>query len=160
MLPALLLPAPALASAGERAETVRLLRSRLEEGERALRSSRLDEAETFFREALERAADLNEPNLLLARAVDGLADLHRLRGRHAEAETLYLRSVAMWERLLGERQPRLATSLHNLGVVLIEQDKTEPAERTLTRALAIWEATLGADSPEARNTRRALRSLR
>jgi hypothetical protein len=65
----------------------------------------------------------------------------------------------MWVKLLGENQPRLATTLHNLGTVYIESGRPADAEPHLSRALAIWESTLGPDSPEAANTRRALAGL-
>ena len=77
--------------------------------------------------------------MLLARALDGLADVRRAQQDWSEAEGLYLRSAAMWESLLGPDQPRLATTLHNLGVVYLRQDKASEAEVALQRALALWE---------------------
>lgn len=148
-----------VAGAERRGPDVKAVRSLLDEAESALAESRLEEAEDLFARAVELARDRNDSNLPLARAVDGLADVKRLQRRFAEAEKLYLRSTEMWVVLLGENQPRLATTLHNLGAVYIELGRPAEAEPHLSRALAIWEATLGPDSPEAANTRRALARL-
>ena len=109
----------------------------------------------MFREAREDAASLGPASLPLARATDGLADVHRMQGRPGRAAELYRRSAALWISLLGPRQPRLATTLHNLAAVYEAQNRPELALPQLRRALEIWEATLGPDSPQARNTRRA-----
>jgi len=86
--------------------------------------------------------------------------VHRLEGRPARAVDLYLRSIEIWESVLGPGQPRLATSLHNLGVTYLALDRPDEAAPLWRRALAIWETTLGPDSPQARNTRSLYRRLR
>jgi tetratricopeptide (TPR) repeat protein len=140
--------------------TVERLRATLQAAQRGVEDGRYEEAGTLFRQAVHEATDLGPPdNLLLARAMDGLADVRRLSGRLDEAAELYLRSSRMWESLLGERQPRLATTLHNLAMVYVALGQPDRATPQLRRALAIWEATLGASSPQAANTRRALRQL-
>ena len=111
-------------------------------------------AETRYLEVIGDAEDPQRANVLLARALDGLADVRRSQERWPEAEALYLRSAEMWERLLGPDQPRLATTLHNLGVVYLRQGKTQDAETALQRALSLWETALGEGSIEAENTRR------
>lgn len=148
-----------VAEAEERGSDVKAVRSLLDDAESALADRRLDEAAALFRRAADIAQERGNRNLPLARAVDGLADVNRLQRRFAEAEKLYLRSMEMWIVLLGEEQPRLATTLHNLGAVYIELGRPAEAEPHLSRALTIWEATLGPDSPEATNTRRALARL-
>jgi len=131
----------------------------LHAAERQVEEGRFEEAGKLFRQVIDGATSLGDPNLPLARAVDGLADVQRLSGRLDEAAGLYLRSSRMWEALLGKRQPRLATTLHNLGLVYVAQGHPDRATPPLRRALAIWEATLGAGSAQAANTRRALRQL-
>jgi len=151
--------ATTVAAAEERGPDVKAVRSLLDEAEKALAERRLDDAATLFQSAAEIARTRSHPNLPLARSLDGLADVHRLQRRFDEAVTLYLRSTEMWASLLGENQPRLATSLHNLGVAYIELGRPAEAEPHLSRALTIWEATFGPDSAEAANTRRALARL-
>ncbi len=134
-------------------------RAMLHDAERTVQEGRFEVAGRLFRQVADEAAGLGDPNLPLARAIDGLADVQRLGGRLDEAAELYLRSSRMWESLFGERQPRLATTLHNLAMVYVAQGDPDRATPQLRRALAIWEATLGAGSPQAANTRRALRQL-
>ena len=134
-------------------------RTALHAAERGVEEGRFEEAGKIFRQVVDEATSLGDPNLPLARAIDGLADVQRLTGRLDEAADLYLRSARMWESLLGEHQPRLATTLHNLAMVYVAQGHPERATPHLDRALSIWEATLGPRSPQAANTRRALRQL-
>ena len=136
------------------------VRATLHAAERGLNDGRYDEAGKLFRQAMNEATGLGHPdNLPLARAIDGLADVERIRGHLDQAAQLYLRSSRMWESLLGEQQPRLATTLHNLAMVYVVQGHPDRATPRLRRALAIWDTTLGANSPQAANTRRALRQL-
>jgi tetratricopeptide (TPR) repeat protein len=129
-------------------------RDSLEIAEHAADDGDLKVAEAHYREVIDDAEDPRQANVLLARALDGLADVRRAQQNWSEAEGLYLRSAEMWESLLGPDQPRLATTLHNLGVVYLHQDKAREAEVALQRALALWERALGQDSIEAENTRR------
>jgi tetratricopeptide (TPR) repeat protein len=142
--------------ADSRGATLERLRATLNEAERELDDGRLARAGELYRQAREEAAGLGDANLPLARALDGLADVHRLAGRPADAAQLYLRSAALWERLLGERQPRLAITLHNLGVVYLAQDRPDLAAPQLRRAMGIWSETLGPTSPQALETERTL----
>lgn len=135
-------------------------RTKIAAAEKAAEQDREEEAETLYREVLDQSAELDDSGLLVARAVDGLADLCRRQERLAEARDLYLRSAGMWERLLGPRQPRLAVTLHNLGLVETARGDHAAAEAHLLRALAIWEESFGADSAQAENTRRAQRRVR
>jgi tetratricopeptide (TPR) repeat protein len=144
------------AAALSRGPLTEKLRATLREAERELDGGRLSSAGALYREALAESAPLGETSLPRARALDGLADVERLSGRPAEAVALYARSIPLWERLLGRRQPRLATTLHNLGVAHLDQGRSDLAMPHLRRALEIWEASLGATSAEARNTRRLL----
>jgi len=145
--------------AGSRGERVERLRATLSEAERELDDGHLARAADLYRQVSEEASSLGRANLPLARALDGLADVHRLAGRPADAAELYLRSAVMWETLLGKRQPRLATTLHNLGIVYLAQDRRDLAAPQLRRALEIWEATLGPASPQALETDRVLRRI-
>jgi hypothetical protein len=87
------------------------VRKTLSEAQEELDERHLERAAALYRQAGDEASALGDPSLPLARALDGLADVHRLAGRPADAADLYLRSAAMWETLLGDRQPRLATTL-------------------------------------------------
>jgi tetratricopeptide (TPR) repeat protein len=148
-----------LAASGTVAQTrgrlLERLRSTLGEADRALSDGRLARAEELYSSAGDAASKLGPSNLPLARALDGLADVHRLAGRPARAAELYLRALEIWEPLLGPRQPRLATTLYNLGAVYVALERPDLAAQHLRRAIEIWEATLGPQSAEALNARRA-----
>jgi tetratricopeptide (TPR) repeat protein len=147
---ALILGGPAGAALpSARGQAVAALRHDLTEAERVLSAGRIDEAQELYEAAVRRAEQISGESLLMARATDGLADARRVAGRAREAEELYLRAVPLWIALLGERQPRLAVTLHNLAAVLVVQGRAPEALPHLRRALAIWETTSGPDSPEA-----------
>jgi len=152
----LTLAACGLVDAGEaRGRIVERTRATLVRAQRSFDDGELDRAAELFREAREDATSLGTLSLPLARATDGLADVHRMQGRPARAVDLYLRSSALWSALLGPRQPRLATTLHNLAAAYEALGRPELAVPQLRRALEIWEATLGPDSAQAQATRRA-----
>lgn len=159
---AVALALPALGAgrpSAERAETVRAVSTDLDAAAAALDGGRADEAAALYRGALDAARSLGSADLLVARAADGLADVHRLAGRFGDAEPLYVEAARLLERSLGPAQPRLATTLHNLGVTRWRDGRPAAALPVLRRALSIWEAALGPDSAEARNTRRAIRAV-
>lgn len=67
--------------------------------------------------------------------------------QYVDAEPLLLAALAEAERL-GLQDPRLATSLHNLGELYRLQTKYTQAEPFYWRALPIWAGTVGANHPE------------
>jgi tetratricopeptide (TPR) repeat protein len=150
----LLLAAPTCALAARSGEWAVTARSELDLAERAVAEGRLAAAAEHYERA--RRASAASGGLLLARALDGMADLAALRGDLAAAADGYGRAATIFETALGPNQPRLATTLHNLGVVQARLGRTAPARAALERALAIWDATLGPASTEAVNSRRAL----
>jgi len=131
-------------------------RRQLEQAESAEAAGRIDEAEPLFRAVIDAAEPVAPRHLLLARALDGLADLCREQSRWGEAAEAYTRAAGLWGTLLGEDQPRLAVTLHNLGVVQLELGRADDARANLERALAIFESAYGPASEQARNTRRAV----
>ncbi|HAA26653.1 MAG TPA: tetratricopeptide repeat-containing protein, partial [Cyanobacteria bacterium UBA8553] len=44
-----------------------------------------------------------------------LAALYKVQGNYSQAEPLYQRSLAIWEKALGSEHPNVATSLNNLA---------------------------------------------
>ena len=69
------------------------------------------------------------------------------RGRYAEAEPLYQRSVAIKEQALGPDHPSLATSLNNLALLFKAQGRYAEAESLYQRSVTIKEQALGSDHP-------------
>ena len=130
-------------SSQPRADRMAGWRVMLEAADHALRSDRPEEAERIYRELMDAAAKIDDESLLVARAVDGMADLCRDSDRLPEALEYYRRAARMWERLLGPRQPRRATTLHNLAVVEMTLGELEAARGHLLEALSIWEESFG-----------------
>ena len=135
-------------------------REALAEAERLLRAGDAGAAEDQYRGVIDASEASGEAGLLVARAVDGLADIYRQQERFDEARELYARSAAMWERLLGSRQPRLAVTLHNLALVEAARGERGDAERHLLRAIEIFEGSLGGDSAWAEASRERYAALR
>jgi tetratricopeptide (TPR) repeat protein len=144
-------PSPSAA----RAERLRTVLATLGQAEQAVRSDLPSEARALYAQAEALAQALGEPNLPLARAIDGLADLDRAEGLLDDAARRYARAASMWPVLLGDGQPRLATTLHNLGAVYLAQGRLDEADRAFSQALSIWEETLGSGSAEAEQARQA-----
>jgi len=144
--------------AASRGGLIERLRSSLAEADRERDDGHLEPAAALYRQVRDQATALGTTNLPLARAIDGLADVLRLAGRPAEAAPLYRHSARLWELLLGDRQPRLAVTLHHLGTVRLALGQPDLALPPLRRALGIWRETLGPDAPETRNTEKVLRA--
>ena len=81
-------------------------------------------------------------------SLNNLALLYYAQGKYAEAEPLYQRSLAIWEKALGPEHPDVATSLNNLAALYRAQGKYAEAEPLYQRALAIREKTLGPEHPD------------
>ena len=60
-----------------------------------------------------------------------------VQGRYAEAEPLYRRSLAIWEKALGPDHPNVATSFDNYAALLRETGRTAEADEMDARAKAI-----------------------
>ena len=72
-----------------------------------------------------------------------LALLYFTQGKYNEAEPLYLRSLSIKEKQLGENHPDVATSLNNLAGLYLYQGKYNEVESLFLRSLSIGENQLG-----------------
>ncbi len=85
----------------------------------------------------------NHPSV--AKSLNDLASLYKLRGRYAQAEPLYKRALTILERALGADDPEVATSMNNLAVLYEIQGHYAQAESLFKRSLAISEKALGSE---------------
>jgi tetratricopeptide (TPR) repeat protein len=69
------------------------------------------------------------------------------QARHAEAEPLMRRAVAVAEAGFGRQHLRVATALNNLAQLLQDTQRLDEAETCMRRALTIDEARLGREHP-------------
>jgi tetratricopeptide (TPR) repeat protein len=80
--------------------------------------------------------------------LNNLAAIAEARGNTAQAESLYLRSLQIREKVLGSDHPQVATSLNNLALLYSRSlGRYSEAERYFRRALSILERSCGANHP-------------
>ncbi|HEY1348075.1 MAG TPA: FxSxx-COOH system tetratricopeptide repeat protein [Ktedonobacteraceae bacterium] len=72
----------------------------------------------------------------------------RARGRYAEAEPLYQRSLRLYERLLGSEHPEVARTLNYLAILYWSQGRYSEAEPLYLRTLHIREQVEGPEHPD------------
>ena len=111
------------------------------EGSKASGRGFYSDAETHYLAAL-KAIESEPPDRRLALTLNNLALSYRRQRRYAEAEPLYKRALAVWEKLHGPEHQGVATTLGNLGMLYRDQRKYVEAEPLLKRSLAIREKAL------------------
>lgn len=97
--------------------------------------------------ALDSVTPDTDARQALARALNEVALLFKIRAEYAAAEPLYRRALAICEVSLGPDHPEVAKSLNNLASLLEDTGCAAEAEPLYRRALAINEASLGPDHP-------------
>jgi tetratricopeptide (TPR) repeat protein len=85
--------------------------------------------------------------------LNNLAALCHATGREKEAEGLYLRALAIKEKLLGANHPDIGVTLNNLAVVYKSQRRFAEAAQLYRRALAIFETALDPSHPKVTTCR-------
>ncbi|MBE9006912.1 CHAT domain-containing protein, partial [Fortiea sp. LEGE XX443] len=73
----------------------------------------------------------------VANSLNNLAQLYRTQGNYQQAEPLYLRSLAILEKVLGKEHPNVATSLNNLAALYLAKGDITRATDFLRRGLEI-----------------------
>ena len=116
-------------------------------GQEAYDQARYDEAEESFLAALKEAETFEPEDSRLATSLNNLAMLYYSQGNYGEAEPLYQRALAIWEKARGPEHPNLALGLNTLAALYFTQGKYGEAEPLLQRALAIAEKALGPEHP-------------
>ena len=77
---------------------------------------------------------------------------HQLQGQYTQAEAMYTRAIAGFEKGPVIDRRLLATTLHNLGAAYRELRRLEDAKQALSRALALRQDAYGDDHPLTANT--------
>ena len=73
----------------------------------------------------------------MATSLNNLAVLYHAQGRYAEAELLYQRALAIYEKTLGPEHPNVADLLENHAEFLRATDRNEEARAFEARAQMI-----------------------
>ena len=95
------------------------------------------EAEKQWSAALQEAVKFGPEDPRLATSLNNLALLYNDQEKYAEAEPLYQRSLAIWEKALGPEHPSVALSLENYAALLREMGREDEAAKMEARAQAI-----------------------
>ena len=119
----------------------------IDAGTKAYQQSQYAEAEKQFVAALHEAEKFGQQDGRLATSLNNLALVQKTQGRHAEAEPLHQRALAIREKALGPQHPHVPTSLNNLAMVYRAQGRYAEAEPLCRRSLAILDKALGPEHP-------------
>ncbi|KAI9776252.1 MAG: hypothetical protein M1839_000486 [Geoglossum umbratile] len=112
------------------------------------------------REYLRELDELDESDLLsLRRSAFTLGVFYRIQGRLAEAEAMYKRALAGYEKALGPDHTSTLDTVNNLGGLYSDQGRLAEAEAMYKRALAGNEKALGPDHTSTLDTVNNLGSL-
>jgi tetratricopeptide (TPR) repeat protein len=112
-----------------------------------IKQNRYSEATILAKQILEaREKMLGADNPDVADALHNLAWLYRAQNRFDDAEPLYKRSLAIFERV--HDYPNVASVASDLAAVYMPQGRYADAEPLYKRALAIRETNLGPDHPD------------
>ena len=94
-----------------------------------------------------------------ANLLNKLALLYFNEGNYDKAEPLYLQSLKIKKKKLGDKDPEFAGTLNNLGLLYLYQNKYEKVEPLLLDALAINKKVLGEKHPNYANSLNSLAML-
>ena len=73
----------------------------------------------------------------MASSLNNLGSVYEKERRYSEAEALYKRALAIWEKVLGPEHRQLAASLNNLAECYYRRGHYREAEALLQRSLSI-----------------------
>lgn len=104
---------------------------------------------------------IGSENSVVADSLDTLAILHSERGNYNQAESLFQRALAIYDKLENRREnlPVVARILNNLAGLYQNQGNYNQAEPLLKRALTIFEKLKGQEDTETRNVLSNLATL-
>lgn len=102
------------------------------------------DAERCYREALVSTGD--EINVNTATICNNLASLYFQKGDAEKTEALFLKSLDIYRRVLGEDHLHVGHALNNLGVFYTDTSRLDEAEQVQRQANAIYRKHLGEHS--------------
>lgn len=139
-------------------------RTLTEEASTAYETRKYTEAELKFKEALEIAEKVADPEpkedgegktkkdredeIRVSKSLNNLASLYHVQGKYGLAEELYDRCLDLNLDIYGEETLEVGIILHNLAVVNSARRRYEKAELLYKRALDIRQKLLGENHPE------------
>jgi len=127
-----------------------LYAERVKSGKSADRERELALAQKYLNQAIVLQTQFQQQDAL-ANSLNNLAVLYEYQGRYNDAEPLYLQSLDIRKRQLGDDHPSVATSLNNLALLYESQGKYSEAEDLAKQALVIYQNRLGNENPNTQN---------
>ena len=121
----------------------------LGDGQKLREQGRYTEAEKVYSAVLVEAETFGPEDRRVAITLNKLAGLYHARGRLSEAEPLYRRALAIWEKL--PERMELASTLNNLARLCLDQEKYDEVVALSKRALGISESD-APNGPEVANS--------
>jgi non-specific serine/threonine protein kinase/serine/threonine-protein kinase len=103
--------------------------------------------------------DLGGQPEVQARLMSTMGTVYQNLGLYRDSAALYRQSLDVRRRVLGSRDATVATSLHDLGTLLVISGDHAGAEAALGEALTLRETLLGPDSVDAAITAGSLAQL-
>jgi CHAT domain-containing protein/tetratricopeptide (TPR) repeat protein len=111
--------------------------------------ARYDDAEKSYGRALKiNTALFGLDHHELIGCLAGQASITQDRGKFAEAEALYRRIIALYEKSPNPDPANHARAVDNLGVALLSMGKIDEAEAVHRRAIPLMERAIGATHPD------------
>lgn len=111
--------------------------------------SKLEKASTLYEEARDALEPSAGPeSVLLPLTLLNLGDVRFQQGRWPEAEQLLVRSLALYRKTLGEKDPRTAAALNHLGALYVAQHRMPEAESMLRQSVDVQRASLNPKDPQ------------
>jgi tetratricopeptide (TPR) repeat protein len=98
--------------------------------------------------SMERALYPNEPHPDLAETLNDMGLLLDERGDLDESEKFYRESLAMYQRLLGDKHPYVATALENVALILQDKGDLAGAETLYLQSLHMRAELVGEKHPD------------
>jgi tetratricopeptide (TPR) repeat protein len=118
---------------------------RAKAGFKALMEGKHAEAERHYKDALKEAEGFGENDWRLGATLEGLASAYKGQRKYSEAESLYKRAIAVFQKSKGPESTNVITTLTNLANLYIAADKNENAELIFKQSLSIAEKAYGAE---------------
>jgi tetratricopeptide (TPR) repeat protein len=114
------------------------------------------EAAAHYQRAADGFRQVAGSEPLLARSLEGLANIYTDSGRHEDAERLLLEAIALKEAALGPDHVDTGATYHNLAVLHLDMARYDEAIQNVGRALEIFDRTLEPDHPNVATARMTL----
>ena len=118
----------------------------LQAGQQAMKENRLDEAETFSKEAIAIAEKIQPMDGRLPEALGQLGYVYGRLADYAKASDAFHRQYALTQQIYGSESTMNTQALHNLTLLYVSEKDFPEAEKHVQTALSINEKAYGEEA--------------